>query len=139
MWRHRRYAVGSVRRVLPVLLVLVAAAPEAALAGQWYRCAYTGKTRDTCCCPAQARDEAPRSQLERPPCCDLLRNEPTAVVARSESRADLRDQAPAGLPVALPAAPFETPEARRAPVERRATAPPGAPDPIYLRHASLLL
>ena len=127
------------RRVLPVLLVLVAAVPEAALAGQWYRCTYTGKTREACCCPAEARDEVSQSELKRSPCCDVLRNEPTVVVARSESRADLGDHAVIGVPIALSADVVVPREARSAPVELRATAPPGARDPIYIRHASLLL
>ncbi len=139
VWQAKRHDVRSVRRVLPVLLVLIAAAPEAALAGQWYRCTYTGKTRDACCCPAEARDEVPRSELKRSPCCDLLSNEPTAVVARSESRAELPDHAPAGMPVALASVAVMTRAARSAPIELRATAPPGARDPVYIRHASLLL
>ena len=139
MWRRQRYAVGNVRRVVPLLLVLVAAVPEAALAGQWYRCSYTGKTGDSCCCPAEARDEAPRSELKRSPCCDLLRNEPAVVVARTESRAELPDHAPVGLPVALAATMVVAREAPCVVVELRATAPPGSRDPIYLRHASLLL
>ena len=139
VWRPESYAVRSVRRVLPVLLVLIAAAPEAALAGQWYRCVYTGTTRDACCCPAEARDETPRSELKRTPCCDVLRNEPAAVVARSESRADLADHAPAGMPMALASAAVATRAPRCAPIELRATAPPGARDPVYIRHASLLL
>ena len=134
-----RYAVGSVRRVVPFLLVLVAAVPEAALAGQWYRCTYTGKTRDTCCCPAEARDEAPRSELKRSPCCDVLRNEPTAVVARTESRGDLRNHATVGLAIASSADVVTLREVGRAPTDLRATAPPGARDPIYIRYASLLL
>lgn len=138
MWRPQRYAVRTVRRVVPILLVLLAAVPEAALAGQWYRCTYTGKTRDTCCCPAEARDQAPRSELRRKPCCDLLRNEPTAVPARTESLAELRGQ-PGPVAVALADVVPVVRQVRGAPIEQRATAPPRARDPIYLRYASLLL
>lgn len=138
MCRRRHYAVGTVRRVVPFLLVLLAAAPQAALAGQWYRCAYTGKTRDTCCCPAKAKDDAPRSEVKRKPCCDLLRNEPSVVTARTESPAEVRSQ-----PAPVAVAPADVvPVARdlgAAPIEQRATAPPRARDPIYIRHASLLL
>jgi len=120
------------------LLVLVAAVPDAALAGQWYRCAYTGKTRDTCCCPAEARDDVPRSELKRKPCCDLLRNEPSVVAARTESRAELHSQ-PGPVAVAPADVVPVVRQVRGAPIEQRATAPPRARDPIYLRHASLLL
>jgi len=138
MWRRQRYAVRTVRRVVPFLLVLLAAVPEAALAGQWYRCTYTGKTRDTCCCPAEAGDEAPRSELKRKPCCEVLRNEPSVVAGRTESRAELRSQ-PGPVAVAPADVVPVVREVRCAPVEQRATAPPRARDPIYLRHASLLL
>lgn len=138
MWRRRSYAVGTVRRVVPFLLVLLAAVPEAALAGQWYRCTYTGKTSDACCCPAEARDEVPRSELKRSPCCDLLRNEPSVVTATTESRAELRSQ-PTPVPDALADMVPVARDLRTGPIEQRATAPPRARDPIYIRHASLLL
>lgn len=128
----------GVRRVVPFLLVLLAAAPDAALAGQWFRCTYTGKTRDTCCCPAEARDDAPRSALKRSPCCDLIRNEPNAVVARTESRAEL-DRQPQSVAVVRADLVPVVREAGGATIEQRATAPPGIRDPIYIRHASLLL
>jgi len=138
MWRRRQYAVGTMRRVVPSLLVLLAAAPQAALAGQWYRCTFTGETRDTCCCPAEARDDAPRSEVKRSPCCDLLRNEPSVVTARAESGAEL-GSLPGPVAVILADVVPAVRDLRAAPIEQRATAPPRARDPIYIRHASLLL
>jgi hypothetical protein len=130
-----------VRRVVPFLLVLVAAVPDAALAGQWYRCTYTGATRDTCCCPDEGkRSESAQPGIQRADCCDLLRNQPTTTPARVEARADLSDRAAPAL-VALPArvALLATAEERAAPRDRRATAPPPPREPVYIRHAALLL
>lgn len=129
------------RRVVPLLLVLVAAVPDAALAGQWYRCTFTGTTRDTCCCPEKSGDgETPRPELKRASCCQVLRNQPTAVAARTESRAELCNHA---AQIHLMAAPADVDTIVRDPspvaIDQRATAPPAAREPLYLRHAALLL
>jgi hypothetical protein len=132
---------GIVRRVVPFLLVLVAAVPDAALAGQWYRCTYTGTTRDTCCCPDEGkRSESPQPGIQRADCCDLLRNQPTTRPARVEARADLSDRAAPAL-VALPprVALDDTASGRSAPLDQRATAPPRPREPVYILHAALLL
>jgi hypothetical protein len=123
------------------LLVLLAAAPEAALAGQWYRCRYSGETRTACCCGDAVHRESgpPRSEVKRASCCDVLRNEPRVVTARAESRSDLC--APMQeLGVALAPTLIIDVERRvaRAPAER-ATAPPRPSGPLYIRHSSLLL
>lgn len=129
------------RRVVPFLLVLVAAVPDAALAGQWYRCTFTGTTRDTCCCPEKAvENDVPRSEVKRASCCDVLRNAPTALAARTEARAELRDDA-AQLQLVVAPADVIAVVREQSPVaiDQRATAPPAPRDPLYIHHASLLL
>lgn len=129
-----------VKRVVPVLLLLLTALPQAALAGQWYRCRYSGETRTTCCCGAAEKpDEVAGAEVRRTSCCDLVRNHPQAVNAQVESRREVR--VPLG-PLALHPAPAHAlvaaaPAHELWPIER-ATAPP-QPVPAYLRHSSLLL
>jgi hypothetical protein len=121
--------------------MLLSAVPEAALAGQWYRCKLTGKTRETSCChkTAAAEREAPRAEVTRTPCCDLVRNEPRAVTARTESRTELRAPIPYADVALVAAISIETPSSyARVPFER-ATAPPPPGGPIYIRHSSFLL
>jgi len=132
-----------VRRLVPLLLVLVTAAPQAAFAGEWFRCRYDGETRATCCCADRAEDAcgAPRAEMRRAACCDVLRTEPTAMSARPEARGDARlgtalaqaALAPASIAAVAPAA-----RESWAPASPRA-APPGLGRAIYLSHSSLLL
>jgi hypothetical protein len=75
-------------------------------------------------------------------CCDLLVNEPGSLqgVAAADSITDLRQRA-AQL-IAVPAPPAPTPAIQLSALPRAsswATAPPAGPEPLYLRHASLLL
>ena len=129
-----------------LLLVLLNAVPQAALAGQWFRCRHDGETRSTCCCGnAAPEDGAARGpELRRTPCCDVLRNEPAAMTARPETRGDVRVATATGQAAGLPASPASidalSAAARMAcgPAPR-ATAPPGIGQPLYLSHSSLLL
>jgi hypothetical protein len=133
----------SVRRVLSALVVLAILAPQAALAGEWVFCRYAQVTRDSCCCPVRGdgerrvdREDAPGPELRPSPCCDVVRGEPRYDVARVEPTAR-----PTSITVVAAIEPIAPPpEARVAAVAGWATAPPSVrPDPIYLRHASLLL
>jgi len=122
------------RRVVPLLLALVAAVPQAAFAGQWYRCRYTGKTHATSCC---AEREQPADTVSRADCCELRRTEPGTLAALGP-----RDGEIVVLPVAIlavaPQLDLGAPEPVRAPIAR-ATAPPGPGAPVYLVFSSLLL
>lgn len=138
--RDRRGAMVStlVRRVIPVVLVLVTLLPQGVLAAAWHQCGEARILRSSCCCPAdKAASEEPRSELRRAPCCDELTRVPRADTGRVEtpgSRASvsLHLAVPARTSIAAASA------VTAAPVPAlRATAPP--PDPIYLRNASLLL
>ncbi len=128
-----------VRRVIPVVLVLVTLLPQGVLAAAWHQCGAARVLRSNCCCPADkaATEAPPRSELRRAPCCDELTRVPRADTGRVEtpgSRASvsLHLAVPARTSIAAAAA------VAAAPVPAlRATAPP--PDPIYLRNASLLL
>jgi hypothetical protein len=129
-----------VRRVIPVLLVLVTLLPQGVLAAAWHQCGATLVLRSSCCCPAEkaSKDAAPPSELRRAPCCDELTRVPRADTARVESSASraagsLHLEVPALEPIAA------APSVAGSPAPAlRATAPP-PPDPIYLRNASLLL
>jgi hypothetical protein len=131
-----------VRRAIPLLLVLAVLLPQAALAGEWYRCRADSRLRESCCCPAAAQQGqlgGATAELHRTPCCTLLRVEPRALQARTEPTSGSRASAPA--PVALPASPSAIParDSRVLAMAARATAPPRGLEPLYLRHASLLL
>jgi hypothetical protein len=134
-----RLCCEHVRRVVPLLLVLLTAAPQAALAGQWYRCRYSGVTRKSCCCGEKAQREPPRqAEVRRSSCCDVLRNHPRVVNARAEASAERVTPA---MPRAVhPVAAHALVLVRGYeldPIER-ATAPPPA-TPAYIRHSALLL
>lgn len=129
----------SVRRLVPLVLALVAAVPQAAFAGQWYRCRYTGETRSSCCCGERSQENDCAPTVARADCCDVLRTLPTAMSARPEAgRAEPAPLAPVALAAALPQLGLQAPGLARAPIAR-ATAPPPRAAPLYLRNASLLL
>jgi hypothetical protein len=127
-----------VRRVIPVVLVLVTLLPQGVLAAAWHQCGEARVLRSSCCCPAdKAASEQPRSELRRAPCCDELTRVPRADTGRVEMPGS---RAPGSLHMAVPARTSiaAASAVTAAPLPAlRATAPP--PDPIYLRNASLLL
>jgi hypothetical protein len=120
--------------------VLAILLPQAALAGEWYRCRGDSRVRQSCCCPPASECEARReaAELRRTACCDLLRVEPRALQARTEPTSS-RTHAP--VPLALPSRPADlgAGEARVLGLAARAAAPPLRSQPLFLRHASLLL
>lgn len=138
--RDRRGAMVStlVRRVIPVVLVLVTLLPQGVLAAAWHQCGEARILRSSCCCPAdKAASEEPRSELRRAPCCDELTRVPRADTGRVETPGS---RASVSLHLAVPArtSMAAASAVKAAPLPAlRATAPP--PDPIYLRNASLLL
>ena len=123
------------RRVVPLLLVLLAAVPQAAFAGQWYRCRYTGKTQTTSCCPERER---PADTVSRADCCELRRTDPSALDALAPRDAELVVPSVAVAAASPPLIDLGMPEPVRAPITR-ATAPPGPGAPVYLVFSSLLL
>jgi hypothetical protein len=127
--------------VVPLLLVLVTLLPQGALAAAWHQCGEQRVLRASCCCPdgEDAQQKPPQSELRRALCCDLMSRAPGGVTARLEPRAASRLSGPLlALPAVAATAPVATGTESPAPA-LRATAPPAPPDPIYLRHASLLL
>jgi len=125
------------RRVVPLVLALVAAIPQAAFAGQWYRCRYTGETRSSCCCADRAQTNDGACAVSRADCCELRRTDPSTVTALGQRSGELLiPSAPVAVlppPLALGALqPVRAPTAR-------ATAPPERGAPVYLLLSSLLL
>ena len=131
------------RRLVPIVLVLLTAAPQAALAGDWFRCRYTGETRPTCCCGGSAHTSSGPAEPEvrRTTCCELLHNEPRADSASAEALGELR--APIGQFAVLPVAACSIAAGvagshSSSPTELRLP-PLGRGQPLYLALSSLLL
>lgn len=127
------------RRVVLILLALVVLAPSMAQASAWYRCAHDGETRTACCCPPKAKHhEAPASDTElRSACCctvTQLKAQESSVRAAPPIALDV---APAVVPVAISISPIEAPV--RIATILHAHAPRGPPEPLFVRHCSLLL
>jgi len=137
------YARGQVRRIVVLVLMLIVLGPTGAAASTWYRCAFDGVLRATCCCPSQAGHHAapgtpdPDSRARQACCCKVM-----TFVARPSS---VRGAPPIATQVAPALAVIETPAIRSPEVPRRAAAlepsraPRGPPDPLFVRHCSLLL
>jgi len=127
------------RRVILILLGLVVLAPSMAHASAWYRCAEDGQTRTSCCCPPKAsHHKAPASNtsIRSACCCTVTQLKATGSSVRTAPPVAL-DAAPAVAPVTISFAPAATPI--RAVAIERAHAPRGPPEPLFVRHCSLLL
>lgn len=131
------------RRIIPLLLVLLIAAPQAAFAGDWFRCRYDGETRSSCCCRSGEHEESgsPGAEVRRTQCCDVLRNELLVVSARAEGRGDIDLVTASTREAVAPSSVDEivvVAEGSWVPVAR-ATAPPRLGQRLYLSHSALLL
>jgi len=125
------------RRVVPLVLALVAAIPQAAFAGQWYRCRYTDETRSSCCCADRAGEDDGACAVSRADCCELRRTDPSTVDALGQRAGEIVVPS-ASVAVIPPRLDLGAPEPVRAPIAR-ATAPPEPGAPVYLLVSSLLL
>ena len=137
------YAVGQVRRIVVLVLALVILGPAVASASTWYRCAHDGVLRAACCCPSQTTHHAtpvtpdPDTRAHQACCCQVMH-----LVARPSS---VRGAPPIAIQGAPAIAVLETPATlpREAPIRATALeaprAPRGPPDPLFVRHCSLLL
>lgn len=137
------YARGPVRRIVVLVLTLIVLGPTGAAASTWYRCAHDGVLRATCCCPAQTAHHAAPETPEPAPrarqacCCKVM-----TFVARSAS---VRGAPPLAIEAAPALAVIEPPATRSLEALRRTAtlepprAPRGPPDPLFVRHCSLLL
>jgi len=127
----------AVRRVYAILLAVVLM-PSVAMA-TWYRCAEDGTMRASCCCAAErSRDKAPSpdTSIKSACCCDVIQSASAADGDRMTTRT-APDLPPVLVAIAMPAAPLFVP-VHTAHRER----PPrygGPPDPLFVRHCSLLL
>src|SRR5512140_12050 len=138
--RPGSYASRQVRRVVVLVLALVTLGPAVAKASAWYRCAHDGVVRAACCCPPRTGHHVtpdPGTRVRAACCCTI------STIAARESA--VRGAPPAALQVmpAIPAiATIATPPpdapiriaARELPRTQR-----GPPDPLFVRHRSLLL
>jgi hypothetical protein len=133
---------GQVYRVAAIVLALVVLGPSGVEASVWYRCAHDGVLRAACCCPAQARHHATPGADTRVAAACCCRITQLAARAASERGAPpiAIHAAPAIAVIAAPsmlplAAPARVPLAALEP----ACPPRGPPDPLFVRHCSLLL
>src|SRR5215207_1035397 len=89
-----RLRTSVARRLAAHVLVVVAAMlvawPSLAAQGDKYRCRFSGRVMDACCCKARAAAaQEARSAVVRPAdCCDTIR------AASSKAAAGVRDTAP---------------------------------------------
>jgi len=126
-----------VRRVFPILLALVLV-PFTATAS-WYRCAYDGVTRSTCCCPTD-KSESKQSPTQtnaawKEACCCTVTHAMTAAPADRASQSASIDMSPMSITTAL-AIPDPLFCAIDPPARSRA---PDPPDTLFSRRCSLLL
>lgn len=128
------------RRIVVIVLALVVLGPAVVEASVWYRCGHDGVLRTACCCPAQARPPAPPSPDTRVAatcCCRITRLEARASSVRGAPPIAIHGT-PAVAVIATPAtAPLAAPI--RVASSSRACPPRGPPDPLFVRHCSLLL
>ena len=129
----------SVRRVVLILFVLVLT-PSIATAS-WYRCAFDGATRSSCCCPAKAHPHEnkapdPQPSMRAACCCTITQVTTTAPAAQSIPSVTHAIQPPSlvvAFELVAPRAPVEIPSIDRP----RAQGDP--PDTLLARHCSMLL
>jgi hypothetical protein len=126
-----------VRRIVCIVIALIVLAPTLAVA-QAYRCRGDGRARAACCCPGAPRDPSDAPSMTRSCCCDVIDGVAPTTNDRATSAAGL--QAPPIL-AAVIVPPPEPPAPRLAAPTRLDDhgAPPAPPDPLFLRHCSLLL
>jgi len=127
------------RRVIPILLVLVVLVPSVAHASALYRCAMDGETRTSCCCPKKAKHHETsdsNTELRASCCCKVTQLKAAESSVRAAPPMSL-DMAPAVVPVAITISSIEAP-VRIARVELPGS-PRGPPEPLFVRHCSLLL
>jgi hypothetical protein len=125
------------RRVVPLVLALVAAIPQAAFAGQWYRCRYTGETRSSCCCTDRGQASDGAAAVSRADCCELRRTDPSTIDALGQQGGEIVVPS-VMVAVVPPRLDLGAPHPARTPIAR-ATAPPERGAPVYLLVSSLLL
>lgn len=127
------------RRVVLILLALAVLAPSMVQAATWYRCAHDGETRSSCCCPPKAKHHgAPASNAEMKSacCCKVTQLKSAESSVRAAPPVAL-DVAPAVVPVVVSVSSIAAPS--RIAVIERTYAPRGPPEPLFVRHCSLLL
>jgi hypothetical protein len=128
-----------VRRVVLVLLTLVLV-PSIATAS-WYRCAYDGKTRSACCCPANADPHNKKTPAQdasmRAACCCTVTHMTSRALDRKASDSPSVDSPRTALVAPLQICAPQAAIPRVVLDRPRAQADP--PDTLFARRCSLLL
>lgn len=130
----------KVRRIVVILIALVLLGPAVVEASVWFRCGHDDVLRTTCCYPAQARHAAqpsPDTRVIAACCCRITQLAIRASWVRGAPPVAIHG-APAIAVIATPAtAPLAAPV--RVATSTRACPPRVPPDPLFVRHCSLLL
>ncbi len=128
------------RRVVLILLALVVLVPSMARAAAWYRCAHDGQTRSSCCCPPKAKHHktpASNTEINAACCCKVTQLKSAESSERAAPPVALDDVAPGVAPIVVSVSSIEAPI--RIAVIEHTYAPRGPPEPLFVRHCSLLL
>jgi hypothetical protein len=124
-------------RALVVLAALLVALPSFAAQGDKYRCRFSGRVMDACCCKARAAAArtAKAPQVSPADCCDTIRSSSTKVAASlRDVAAPATDAAPAST---LQLVPEATLSDSAGPLTRLALQARAGPS-IFLRDCRLL-
>jgi hypothetical protein len=126
-------------RAMVLLAALAVAMPALAVQVELFKCRYSGKVMQSCCCRAKAKAEAKAAsnspEVKPASCCDLLRQE--ARHATSASR-DLDQNASSAPPASTLALVIQPASERRSEWTANAFVEARAGPPIFLRDCRLL-
>jgi len=133
----RSFARWLAVRVVVLFAVMLVALPSLAARGDKYRCRYSGRVMDACCCKARvAAAHASASAEVRPAdCCDTLRSASTKGATGLRDAVQLATQG--GPESRLALVPDATPNGSAGPVTRLAVQARAGPT-IFLRDCRLL-
>ena len=126
------------RRVVLALLTLAVLLPSSAFARTSFLCSMDGKVRESCCCPAKAKqhDAQPNSAIRAACCCKVTTIAP---VSQPPGTHEIEaTSVPPPVAVVAPA-PILAPQIARVVVAPRALAPPDPDRSLFVRHCALLL
>jgi hypothetical protein len=133
----RRVARWLALRVLVLFAAMLVTLPSLAAQGNKYRCRFSGRVMDACCCKARAATSHVSASAEVRPadCCDTIRSSSAKVAA---SLRDVVQLATPGAPEStLALVPDATPTGSTGPLTRLAVQARAGP-PIFLRDCRLL-
>jgi hypothetical protein len=130
-------ARGLVARALVVIAALLVAWPSLAAQSDKYRCRFSGRVMEACCCKARAAAApvAPSAVVKPADCCDTIKGASSKAAPSVRDAAQLATLAAAESTLALIP---EAPTGRSVDLGLGHARPAGAGPPIFLRDCRLL-